>query len=71
MAAVFFALVWPLDRLGEALFSAHMAQHMVLMHIAAPLLVLGAPLPVMFRALPLAWRRAFGMLLRHKMWRAG
>ena len=71
MVALFFALVWPLDRLGEELFSGHMAQHMVLMNIAAPLLVLGAPLPVMFRALPVILRRALGLLLRHKMWRAG
>lgn len=37
------ALVSPLDALGAALFSAHMAQHTLLMLVAAPLLVLGTP----------------------------
>ena len=58
MAGLFFALVWPLDVLGELLFSVHMVQHVVLMNIAAPLLVLGAPLQVMIRGLPSAGRRA-------------
>ncbi|MFL5448051.1 MAG: cytochrome c oxidase assembly protein, partial [Gemmatimonadales bacterium] len=48
--ALFFALGWaglavalisPLHQMGEALFSAHMAQHELLMVLAAPLLVLG------------------------------
>ena len=38
------ALISPLHRLGEALFSAHMAQHEFLMLLAAPLLVLSRPL---------------------------
>src|SRR5215212_6953407 len=37
------ALVSPLDALAGLLFSAHMAQHEILMVIAAPLLVLGQP----------------------------
>jgi cytochrome c oxidase assembly factor CtaG len=50
------ALVSPLDALGGVLFSAHMAQHEVLMIIAAPLLVLGRPLIAMLWALPASWR---------------
>src|SRR3954454_9259210 len=42
-ASLVVALVSPLHRLGEALFSAHMAQHELLMVVAAPLLVLGRP----------------------------
>jgi putative membrane protein len=42
--ALFTALVSPLDALGGVLFSAHMAQHEVLILLAAPLLVLGRPL---------------------------
>jgi putative membrane protein len=42
--ALFIALVSPLDALGGVLFSAHMAQHEVLILLAAPLLVLGRPL---------------------------
>ncbi|HZM33934.1 MAG TPA: cytochrome c oxidase assembly protein [Burkholderiales bacterium] len=63
MAGLFLALVWPLDALGERLFSAHMAQHLVLMNVAAPLLVLGSPLSAMLRALPLAWRRPAARLV--------
>lgn len=68
-AALFLALVWPLDVLGEHLFSAHMAQHLVLMNLAAPLLVLGAPLGPMLRALPLSPRRALARLGAGRRWR--
>src|SRR3954464_14477440 len=40
------ALVSPVHALGAVLFSAHMIQHEVLMLVAAPLLVLGRPLPL-------------------------
>jgi putative membrane protein len=64
LAALFVALVSPLDALGSALFSAHMAQHLVLILVAAPLLVVGAP-PVLFLwALPEATRRAVGRWYR-------
>jgi putative membrane protein len=46
------ALVSPLDALGGVLFSAHMAQHEVLILVAAPLLVLGRPLAPFLWALP-------------------
>lgn len=49
---LFIALISPLDGLGESLFSAHMAQHMVLMLPAAFLLVLAAPLPVLLLGIP-------------------
>ena len=54
------ALVSPLHALGEVLFSAHMAQHVLLMGIAAPLLVLGRPLIPFLWALPIGWRRNAG-----------
>jgi putative membrane protein len=42
--AIFFALVSPLDDLGDTyLFSAHMIQHLMLTLLAAPLLILGTP----------------------------
>jgi putative membrane protein len=69
--ALFFALVWPLDMLGEQLFSAHMAQHLVLMNLAAPLLVLGAPRGPMLSALPRAWQRGLGTALGTRTWRTG
>lgn len=58
LAALFVALVTPLDALGEALFAAHMVQHLVLALIAAPLLALGAPHLALLWALPLEGRRS-------------
>jgi putative membrane protein len=54
------ALISPLHRLGGVLFSAHMAQHELLMAVAAPLLVLGRPLLPLLWALPMSWRRTAG-----------
>ena len=54
------ALVSPLHALGEALFSAHMAQHELLMAVAAPLLVLGRPLVPWTFALPKKNRSTVG-----------
>jgi putative membrane protein len=65
------ALVSPLHRLGEALFSAHMVQHELLMAVAAPLLVLGRPLVPFVWALPPAWRRAVGSWTARRGFRAG
>jgi putative membrane protein len=50
------ALISPLHALSEELASAHMMQHMLLMAMAAPLLVLGAPGIVFLRALGPDWR---------------
>lgn len=55
------ALVSPLDPLGGRLFSAHMAQHELLMVVAAPLLVMGRPLA--------AWTWAFEPPVRHALGR--
>jgi cytochrome c oxidase assembly factor CtaG len=50
------ALISPLDALAVALFSAHMAQHLLLTLAAAPLLVAAIlPLPLLW-ALPRGWR---------------
>jgi putative membrane protein len=54
------ALVSPLHPMGEVLFSAHMAQHEVMMVLAAPLLVLGRPLVPYLWGLPEDWRRCLG-----------
>ena len=62
--ALLLALVSPLHSLGEALFSAHMAQHELLMLIAAPPLVLSRPLVPLLWGLPFTWRRAAARLAR-------
>jgi putative membrane protein len=54
------ALLSPLHPLGEVLFSAHMAQHELLMTVAAPLLVMGTPLIPFVWALSPKWRRITG-----------
>lgn len=60
--ALAIALVSPLDALSEILFSAHMAQHEMLMIVAAPLLVLGRPLIAFLWAFPAKWRISVGHL---------
>lgn len=57
MAVLIVALVSPLDTLGAHLFSAHMLQHVLLMLVAAPLLVLGRPAVAMAWSLPPHLRR--------------
>jgi cytochrome c oxidase assembly factor CtaG len=50
--AIFAAVASPLDTFSESLLFMHMAQHFVLMSIAPPLMVLGAPVVPMLRGLP-------------------
>jgi putative membrane protein len=56
VAAIFVALVSPVDRLSERYFSVHMGQHELLMLVAAPLLVLARPLVPFLAALPGRWQ---------------
>lgn len=51
------ALAQPLDGLADELFWAHMLQHVLLLVVVAPLLVLGAPWMRLWRAFPLSVRR--------------
>ena len=60
IATLFMVLISPLDGLDDELFSAHMAQHMVLMMVAPPLLVFGRPTLVWLWAFPLPARRLIG-----------
>jgi cytochrome c oxidase assembly factor CtaG len=64
LLTLLIALISPLDPLGEALFSAHMVQHLLLVLIAPPLLVLGMPVVPLLWALPKAGRHVIG-----RMWR--
>ena len=50
LAAVFVALASPVDAYAEVRFSVHMAQHVLLMFVAPPLLALGAPISLALRA---------------------
>jgi putative membrane protein len=62
--SVVVALLSPLDRLSEILFSAHMAQHEILMLVAAPLMVIGRPFIVLMWALPAKSRASVGHRIR-------
>lgn len=57
VATLLVALVGPLDDLADSLFVAHMTQHVLLLTVAPPLLVLGRPWLRVWRPLPLAVRR--------------
>jgi putative membrane protein len=52
IVALFVAVASPLDTFSESLLFMHMAQHYVLMSIAPPLIVLGAPVVPLLRGLP-------------------
>lgn len=60
------ALISPLCALSVALFSARVGQHMIIAMIAAPLMVLGSPVPRFAALLPSRWAnqltRAFEVL---------
>jgi cytochrome c oxidase assembly factor CtaG len=51
------ALVSPIDTFSDKLFWVHMVQHVLLMLVAAPLLVLARPWVRLWRAFPLGLRR--------------
>lgn len=63
-AVLIIALLSPLDELSSVFFSAHMAQHELLMLVAAPLFVLGAPYRVIIHAIPERFRSAAAGPLR-------
>jgi putative membrane protein len=59
-AALALTLIPPLHEWAEALFCVHMMNHGVLMAVAAPLLILARPGPLMLWALPQPVRRLLG-----------
>lgn len=58
IGAILLALVSPIDAYEGALFSVHMVQHMLLELVAAPLIVLSAPVTLALRASSPRVRRA-------------
>lgn len=69
--ALVVALVSPVDRLSERLFSVHMGQHELLMLVAAPLLVAARPLGVLLLGLPRGPRGRLVALGRAPSFEAG
>jgi len=65
------ALTSPLDTLDTRLFSLHMAQHMILLMVAPPLLLIGKPIPVLLVGAPHGLARAVTRLHRRSRWLHG
>jgi putative membrane protein len=60
LSTIFLALASPIDSIGEQLFCVHMLQHLLLMLVAAPLLVLGRPALAFLWAFAPGGRRRIG-----------
>jgi putative membrane protein len=60
LVSIVLALDSPLDGDSEKLFWVHMLQHVVLLTVSPPLILLGRPWPRMWRALPLSTRTRAG-----------
>lgn len=62
------AMLSPVDALADELFTAHMAQHVLLAVVAPPLFVAGAPIVAMLWALPLSARRRVVQVVKGARW---
>jgi cytochrome c oxidase assembly factor CtaG/cytochrome c2 len=71
VAALLVALSPPLDAQADERLSAHMVQHLLLTLVAAPLLVAGAPVALVLRALPRHAARHLTRVLRSPAGRLG
>ncbi len=56
-ATLWLAIASPLDSISSLLLSAHMVQHMLLLFVAPPLVLLGSPFLPLLRGLPRAFAR--------------
>jgi len=63
LLTIVLALDSPIDGAADKLFWAHMIQHVLLLTVAPPLILLGGPWPRMWRALPPAFRTRAGRSL--------
>ncbi|MEO8546408.1 MAG: cytochrome c oxidase assembly protein [Burkholderiaceae bacterium] len=68
MVLLALALLSPLEAWGDALFAGHMVQHLILMMLAPPLLILGRPVVVALWALPRGRRHFVGAWWLHNRW---
>src|SRR5262249_38208765 len=57
LVAIAAALLSPIDDLADELFPVHMVQHLLLTMLAAPLVLLGNPLPGVLWGVPRSVRR--------------
>jgi putative copper resistance protein D len=67
LVAILLALVSPIEAYEGQLFSVHMVQHMLLELVAAPLLLLGAPITLTLRASSASVRRVLLAILQSRL----
>jgi putative copper resistance protein D len=67
LAAVVAALLSPVETYSGALLTVHMVQHLLLQFVAAPLLLLAAPVTVLLRAVGPTMRRGLLVVLHSRL----
>ena len=70
LASIVIALDSPIDYYSDQLFWVHMGQHIILLTVSPPLILLGRPWPRIWQALPLNVRAAAGRTLASAEWTA-
>ncbi len=68
LVAIVIALDSPIDFYADKLFWVHMLQHILLLTVAPPLVLLGRPWPRMWRALPLEPRTTVARAVARGRW---
>lgn len=69
--AIWLAIASPIDAMDDVLLLAHMTQHLILMSVGPPLLVLGAPSVPLLQGLPRFFvRNVLGFFLRQRWFQA-
>jgi len=63
LLAIVIAIATPIETLSKQLLWTHMIQHVLLLAVAPPLIVLGAPWMSLWRPLPLGMRRTVARAL--------
>ncbi|MCP5096848.1 MAG: cytochrome c oxidase assembly protein [Chloroflexi bacterium] len=72
LACILLALLSPIDVLGGMLFTMHMVQHLLLVMLAPPLLLIANPLPFLLWGMPQAGRKIVsGWLKKESPFRQG
>ena len=70
LLSIVIALDSPIDYYSDQLFWVHMTQHIILLTVSPPLILLGRPWPRMWQALPLRSRTTVGRALAGARWTA-
>jgi cytochrome c oxidase assembly factor CtaG len=70
LVTIVVSLDGPIDNYADQLFWVHMLQHVLLLTVAPPLILLGRPWPRMWRALPLRTRTRLGRAIARARWTA-